>query len=49
MRRVIEWAEKEVGKSKEAILPRQANNQLPNPTNDVQLTSAEQQQVDEHK
>ena len=44
MRRVIKWAAKEVGKSKE-----QAKNQLPNPKGDVQLTSAEQQQVDEHK
>ena len=43
MRRVIKWAAKEVGKSKE-----QAKNQ-PNPNNDVQLTNAEQQRVNEHK
>ena len=49
MRRVIKWAEKEVGKSKEAILLRQANNQLPNPKDDAQLTSAEQRRVNEHK
>ena len=49
MRRVIKWAAEEVRKSKGAILPRQAENQLPNPNSDVKLTSAEQQRVDEHK
>ena len=49
MRRVIKWAAKELGESKEAILSRQADNQLPNPKDDVQLTSAEQQRVNEHK
>ena len=49
MRRVMRWAEKEVGKSKEAILSRQADNQLPNPTNDVELMSAEQKRAEEHK
>ena len=46
---MIKWAAEEVGKSKRVILPRQAENQLPNPKGDVQLTSAEQQRVDEHK
>ena len=49
MRRVIKWAAEEVRKSKGAILPRQAENQLPNPNSNVKLTSAEQQRVDEHK